>query len=188
MVILDFSNCSNAPLERVKYRWFQSIIYDSLRTVKMTNEHPLKQTSHETNEPQGKPGAPTGNRNRQRHGLFGSQLPKGCGYINNAFRKLRRQLESAVAESHGDITVQDAALVNSAMRHERRVKLCERWLREDYSDLDIDKRMKIQKEISNATDSRDRCIEKLKLNRSGGPSTFYGEMSNEELLKRVESQ
>lgn len=109
-----------------------------------------------------KGGAPQGNRNALRHGLRASKLPAGCKYIEIAVNSFRRQIEDAVSESVAQSGVMQAALVHSACRHERRAQLAERWLRIN-ADLPLNERLGLLKTISDATDSRDRCLERLRL-------------------------
>lgn len=115
-----------------------------------------------------KAGAKVGNVNAQRHGLRSAELPKGCRYIERTADRLRLDLESEVCGRHGSIGTYRAALIQSACRHEKRASLCERWLRladgngEKLSTLD---RASLLREVSNATDSRDKCIERLGLDR-----------------------
>src|SRR5207247_853743 len=52
-----------------------------------------------------------------------------------------------------------------ACRHERRAQLLERDLRTN-SELSLTNRMDLLRDVSAATDSRDRCLERLKLNES----------------------
>ncbi len=110
-------------------------------------------------------GGQQGNRNAQRHGLRSAKLPKDSKYIEYTLNALRLALEAAVLDSHGAVTVTHAALVQSAVRHERRAALAERWGRVK-PDLTLSEKLSIEREIGNATDARDRCIERLKLDES----------------------
>ena len=53
--------------------------------------------------------------------------------------------------------------MNSACRHERRAALAERWLRVNADELDVSAKLNLLKTISDATDSRDKCLDRLKL-------------------------
>ncbi|RMF22769.1 MAG: hypothetical protein D6760_06770, partial [Deltaproteobacteria bacterium] len=59
----------------------------------------------------------------------------------------------------------DAALIQSAVRHERRARLAEQWLRREWELLSTADKLAILREASAATDSRDKCIERLALPR-----------------------
>lgn len=108
-----------------------------------------------------KRGAQAGNGNALRHGLRSAKLPAGCKKIEAGAIRLRLDLESEVFECRGSVGVRDAGLIQSALRHERRACLAERWLRTEADTLSITDRLALLREISNATDSRDKCIERL---------------------------
>lgn len=134
--------------------------------------------------------APKGNVNAMRHGLRCASLPPGCKYIEDSANRIRRELEAAVAERHGEIDIYHGALIQSVVRHETRAMLLYRWLRQTEpkqtstasmserngnkttsgsksttSGLSIMERASLMKDISTATDSRDKCIERLGLSR-----------------------
>lgn len=118
-----------------------------------------------------RPGAPRNNYNRMRHGLHAGKLPADCKYIENSRNKLRRQVETEIVAARGKTTVYDAALIQSLCRHETRAQLLQRWLRESETDgkpLPIPDRAQLLREISSATDARDRCLEKLNLPSDAG--------------------
>lgn len=79
----------------------------------------------EANKPHGN----AGNRHRLRHGLKASRLPKGCGHVERSITAFRQQLEAAVLDIKPEISVRDAAYVQSACRHEQRASLLFHWLR-----------------------------------------------------------
>lgn len=108
-----------------------------------------------------KAGAPTNNRNRMRHGLRASQLPENCKFIENALNRLRREIEDTL----GTTSILQAALIQSAMRHEKRALLCERWLRIHGDELPLAERLSLLSAASTATDSRDKCLDRLGLDR-----------------------
>lgn len=105
--------------------------------------------------------APPKNRNGIRHGLRGSQLPKGCSGIARAMSIFRGIVEKAVLATKGEITLMDAATINSAYRWERHAALCERWLRE--KDLSHADKLAFSREIARASSERDRCLRLLNL-------------------------
>ena len=57
-------------------------------------------------------------RNVLTHALRSTigSLPVGCGYINRLSYQVRRQLEQAVASTHGSISVTMAAWIDSAVK------------------------------------------------------------------------
>lgn len=107
----------------------------------------------------------TSTRKRVRHGLRAAKLPEDARYVQNATDQLRRSCEAALCRTP---SVYEAALIQSACRHERRASLCERWLRlaEDAGELDLSTKLQLQRDIGNATDSRDKCLERLGVNTS----------------------
>jgi hypothetical protein len=135
-------------------------------------------------------GARAGNTNAQRHGLRSSRLPKGCASITNSTGELRASLEAEL-RTRGPINTYQAALVQSAIRHESRAQLLARWLRlatdaETTSEgqttkmatgsetstqtrkqgLGVLDKASLLRDISAATDARDKCIERLGLDQT----------------------
>ena len=108
-------------------------------------------------------GAPLGNQNAARHGLRGSGLPKGCGHIRRAINTFRRSLESTVFEDRGEVSLADAALINSAFRWERHAQLCQRWLMLEHEKLSDSDRIAYSRDVARASTERDKCIAALKL-------------------------
>jgi hypothetical protein len=155
---------------------------------------PINGTRHSEHTSQStRAGAQYGNTSAQRHGLRSSRLPKGCGSIANSTGELRANLEAELLK-RGPITTYQAALVQSCVRHETRAQLLARWLRlaeepETHAESQTPKtsdgsetstltkrqglgvldKAALLRDISAATDSRDKCIEKLKLD-GGDPA------------------
>jgi len=121
-------------------------------------DHP----NHEVAHP--KRAASLGNRNAMRHGLRASMLPKGCGYIKEECDKLRVQLENAVMNARGELSILEAATIQSAIRHETHARLAARWLRNEAADLEPNERLSFSREVARASTERDKCIRELKLN------------------------
>jgi len=135
--------------------------------------------------------APAKNRNATRHGIRGylavGSLPRGSSYVRRLLSGFRTSLESAVVDRHGEIGTYHAALVQSACRHECRALLLTRWLRKEAGDradgnggkqstMSLADRLAVLRDISAASDSRDRCLEKLGLGKQEAKSwldTFY---------------
>ncbi len=115
-----------------------------------------------------KRGAPLNNANRTTHGMrslpprHGFQVggvPRGANTARLALMQLRRSLEDEVVAVHGTITLTQAALIASAMRHERVSQLALKWLKDEGAKLDVDKRLTLVKEIALSSDRRDKCLD-----------------------------
>jgi len=115
-----------------------------------------------------KPHGNLGNRNRMTHGIRGwltiGSLPKGASYVRRIVGEFRRQIESGVLTVSGELTPYASALCQSATRHEARALLAGRWMRQQGEGLPLSDRLALLKAIADATDARDRCLEKLGLN------------------------
>jgi hypothetical protein len=103
--------------------------------------------------------------NAIRHGMRGSALPPGCSYIEKAINHFRRQLEKAVIDLRGEITLVDSAVINSAYRFERLAQLAQRWLVANYDEMNYSERLAVARESAEASAKRDKCIEKLRLDQ-----------------------
>ena len=112
------------------------------------------------------PGAPLGNKNRTKHGLRASGLPPGCSYLEGQLASFRRYVRDELESQHGPVELYAEAVLQSAVRHETRALLCARWLRLSGEELDIDKRASLLRDMSSATDARDKCLKILGLDRS----------------------
>jgi hypothetical protein len=110
-----------------------------------------------------KGGAPLGNRNGMRHGLRGSGLPKGCHHIERATSHFRRQVEDAVVEARGEISLLDAAFINSAYRAERHAQLAQRWLAKEAENMTPADRLAYSREVAKASKMRDEALAALGL-------------------------
>ena len=102
-----------------------------------------------------------------RHGLRAGQLPKGAAYIKRECDTLRREIEQAVLEQHGEIGLYQAAVVQSAMRWERHGLLVQRWLRMEAGTMDAAQRLAYSRDIARASENRDRCLKELGLDANG---------------------
>jgi len=124
-------------------------------------------------------GAPAGNRNRMQSGLSAvrgwltiGSLPKGASYIRRTLGRMRTELESAVLAMHGEITPYHAALIQSATRHEARSMLAGRWLRLEGAKASLADRLSLLATVTNASDARDKCLEKLGLDKRPGANPW----------------
>ncbi len=103
------------------------------------------------------------NENSLRHGLRSSSLPKSCRHIRHRTDRLRRELENTIVKLRGSVSLRDASLVQSACRWEAHSLLAAKFLREEFATLSAADKMAFSREVATATESRDRCIDKLKL-------------------------
>lgn len=109
-------------------------------------------------------GAPRGNSNAiVRHGLKAGKLPPKCQYIEHQINRLHRELEKCVLAVKQEITLSDAATIQSAIKWERHGALCQRWLRLEAEKLSATERLKFSESIAKASDNRDRSIRSLGL-------------------------
>jgi hypothetical protein len=107
-----------------------------------------------------------GNRNAVRHGLRSGSLPKGCAYVKRECDEMRRAIEEAVASlNDGDVSLYQAALIQSTMRWERHALLAQRWLRDAVEQMDHQERLAYSRDIAKASAERDKCLEKLGLGK-----------------------
>ena len=123
-----------------------------------TNKHNTK----------GKPrkGPPKGNRNNLRHGLRAGQLPLKCKYIQNQCDNIRRQLEDAVLALRGEITILDAACIQTCVKWERHGALALRWLRLEGETLKPSDRILFSREVARASSERDKALKDLGLDQA----------------------
>jgi hypothetical protein len=103
-----------------------------------------------------------------RYGLRSSKLPRKLRHVENSGNAFRRALEAAVLEAHGTITVRDASTIQSAMRHERRAMRIEMILARS-PDLTDAEQLDLLRQSAEATDRRDRCIDRLRLDAEIDP-------------------
>lgn len=110
-------------------------------------------------------GAPRNNRNAMRHGLSAGNLPSDARYIENRMNAFRRQLEDLVLAAKGQVTLMDAALIQTVLKHERHGMLAQRWLRLEEKKLKPLERLNFSREITKAAERRDKALLQLKLDR-----------------------
>jgi len=110
-----------------------------------------------------KGGAPRNNRNHMRHGLRGGQLPKDCKYIEMRLNRFRRCLEDALLATRSEVTITDAAIIQTCLRWERHSALAQRWLVKANDELKPVERLSFSREIARASSERDKAIATLKL-------------------------
>jgi len=111
----------------------------------------------------GRSGPPKGNRNAIRHGLKAGQLPRDAKYIEYRLNQFRRQLEDAVIDAKGQVSIADAASIQTALRWERHAALALRWLTKQCAELKPEQRLTFSREIARASAERDKAIAALRL-------------------------
>ncbi|MGE0760613.1 MAG: hypothetical protein AB7O38_26615 [Pirellulaceae bacterium] len=119
-----------------------------------------------------KGGAPAGNGNAVRHGLTAGTLPKGAAYIARSTGQFRTALEGAIVERKGEISLHDAAVIQTAIRWERHALLVQRWLRRELADLSPDQRLAFSRDVARASAERDKCLKILGLDRDARSDIF----------------
>jgi hypothetical protein len=111
--------------------------------------------------------APEGNSNAWKHGLRSSlvlvAVPPKAAWIKKLMAAFRRDLEAAVVERHGEVSLMRAAVINSASRHETIAQLAGRMLKLAGDEVKTETKLAILDRIGRATDARDRCIRALEL-------------------------
>ena len=113
----------------------------------------------------GRSGPPKDNRNAMRHGLKAGKLPADAKYIETRLNLFRRNLEDAVIESKGAVSITDASAINTAVKWERHGCLAQRWLRVEGDKLTPTDCLRFSEAIAKASDSRDKAIRLLDLDR-----------------------
>jgi hypothetical protein len=113
----------------------------------------------------GRSGPPRENRNAMRHGLRASQLPADCKFIELRMNAFRRILEDAVVKAKGEVSIPDAACIQTALRWERHAALAQRWLTKQYTELKPVDRLTFSREIARASGERDKALKMIGLDR-----------------------
>jgi len=111
----------------------------------------------------GRSGPPRNNHNGMRHGLRAGKLPRDAKHIEWQINRLRRELEAAVMEVKGEVTLLDAASIQTAIKWERHGALALRWLRIEGDKLKPVERLQFSREIARASTERDKALAALKL-------------------------
>jgi hypothetical protein len=126
---------------------------------------PMTTTDKPVDPDRNRGGAPEGNRNNLRWGLRCGQLPADCGHIKRERNKLRRFIEDLVIEAKGEISLLDAALINSAVRWEVHAMLAGRKM-QHAADLTTMQEVELSREVAKASDNRDKCLKSMGLEQS----------------------
>jgi len=113
------------------------------------------------------PGGQPGNQSAVKHGLRMAlnTVPKGCARVRIERDRLRSVLEQSVLELHGQITPYHAAVIQTACRWATHAALAARWLRLELDELSAAERLSYSREVARASSERDRCLERLGLDK-----------------------
>lgn len=65
----------------------------------------------------------------------------------------------------GEVSLMDAANINTAVRWERHALLAQRWLRHNAHEMTHDQRLAYSKEIANASSNRDKALRELGIDK-----------------------
>jgi hypothetical protein len=106
--------------------------------------------------------APTHNENARKHGLYSGSIGKGNGWIRRACATFQVALEAAVIEARGEVSIRDAASIQTAIRWERHAQLAQKWLRL-HPDMEPAELLKFSREVARASSERDKAIDSLQL-------------------------
>ncbi|MBL8830293.1 MAG: hypothetical protein JNM18_25170 [Planctomycetaceae bacterium] len=87
-------------------------------------------------------------------------------------------METAVVQKTGGLTPYQAALIQSAVRHEARALLLQRWLKTSIDTLSVADKLAFLRDISAATGSRDTCLRQAGLDRTDSAKTTLDALYN----------
>jgi hypothetical protein len=133
-----------------------------------------------------KRGAPSGNENAIKHGVYRwsatGKLPAAMKYVRCELRKLRYELEAKLAaENGGAVTIVQHSLIADVVRHEGVARLIETWLAREANALRVADRVSLVRQLEFATDARTRAIRALGLE----PSTCGSKGGSDSLFAHV---
>lgn len=94
------------------------------------------------------------------------QCPPGGAYVHRLVLAFRKALEDEVIAAKGSIGLADACAIATAARWERHALLVTRWLRVGFAELTYDQRLAYSRDIGKASESRDRAIASLQLDKN----------------------
>lgn len=126
---------------------------------------PIDKAPNAETPPKRRRGGQRNNRNALRHGLQGGQLPKDAKYIEVKLNAFRRNVEDQVLSKKGEISLDDAAAIQTALRWERHGQLAQRWLRLEGESMKPADRLQFSREIARASTERDKAIKALSLGK-----------------------
>ena len=111
----------------------------------------------------GRSGPPKGNTNAAHHYMRAGKLPPKLMYIEARINGLRTHLSNTVEKAKGEVSIVDAAAINSACKWERHGLLAQHWLRHEADNLNASDRLKFSEAIAKASDNRDKNLRLLGL-------------------------
>lgn len=132
---------------------------------KAPNDKPTRKPNPDFHGKPGRSGPPKGNLNSGRHFLRAGSLPKRLKYIEVRLNCFRRNVESLVVAQKGEVSLLDAARINTALRHERHAILAQHWLRVEGERMAASDRLRFSEAIGKASDSRDKALVALGLDK-----------------------
>ena len=80
----------------------------------------------------------------------------------------RRRLEDALLAVKGEVTMTDAANIQTCLRWERHAALAQRWLTKQYKELKPADRLLFSREIARASAERDKALAAMQLGVTTG--------------------
>jgi hypothetical protein len=135
-----------------------------------------------------KGGAPAGNRNSYRHGLYSPRGPQTTIHVDRAANKFRRHLEDQVLALHGEISTLAAALIQTAAEASRvaLAEMTELAKLADADKLDPQQRTAKRQAALKALDLRDRKVRELGItwapSAAAGPVDPWSDFDQERKL------
>jgi hypothetical protein len=102
--------------------------------------------------------APLGNTSARKHGLRAQRV--GDKGIENNSQRLCQELRAELLAIHGSTSLYHEAVLQTVGRHEQRLRLAAKWLRTEEG-LKLADRLALLAVMGQASDARDRSIEKL---------------------------
>jgi hypothetical protein len=112
-------------------------------------------------------GAPRGNVNAGKAFLRSTKWPKEAKADEGATLAIRVDVVAALEAKHGSpLPPGMLALIGTMVRHEKRARLAERWLRVE-KDPPLADRLRLLDVIGTATDARDKVLRQLGLHTIG---------------------
>lgn len=116
--------------------------------------------------PGSKGGALKGNTNGVKHGASyyhrSGRLPTGCSYIKRNEDEYRKDLEEAVRDKYGEVSLYHASLIQEACGSNTEAELLRRYKRTG-KDLGEPDQARLDKQRRDALTHRTACLEKLGL-------------------------
>lgn len=145
---------------------------DAVTTVGKPSE--LNGPPIETNADPHPGGAPANNQNAYKHGLRSAKLGPGMEYIGRKASMFRKTAEAEALNLRGKLGVWEQSLLQSATQWLITALKIERLLRVFDAELTHDQRVTYSERVARACNERDKCLQKLGLDRDDGRlSTLY---------------